>query len=107
MLQNKIHGLIIIVIVFATLSLLSGSVHTAVHNIHKNPRRYILDRLESHDVVLLGTRHKKERILHFISYLIPDLHNAGVTHILFIFQNYRRSINKNCPSRNKPPKRRI
>ncbi len=36
-------------------------------NIHKDPHSYVLQKLSSHDIVFLGTRHKKEAILRFVS----------------------------------------
>ena len=48
---------------------------------HKEPQSYILQKLSSHDIVFLGTTHKKEAILRFVAGLIPQLHKIGTTHI--------------------------
>ena len=44
---------------------------------------YVLNKLESHDIVFLGTTHQQPRILSFLSNLIHThtLHKVGVTHI--------------------------
>ncbi len=81
MLRNNIHGLPFIVILSAALTLPSGPVEAANYKILHNPKPYVLGKRQSHDLVLLETRHKREPILLFISDLIPALHNAGVTHI--------------------------
>ncbi len=81
MFRNNIHGIFRIVIVSAAFTLLSGPIEAADYTIHYNPKGYVLDKFQSHDLVLLGTRHKREPILQFISDLIPTLHDAGVSHI--------------------------
>ena len=81
MLRNKIHGLIITVLVAAAFNLQSGPIDSAYYRIHHNPKEYVPDKFQSHDLIMLGTRHKQETILKFISDLIPAMHNAGVTHI--------------------------
>lgn len=48
---------------------------------HKDPQSYVLQKLKSHDIVFLGTTHKKEPILKFIADLIPRLHDTGTTHL--------------------------
>ncbi len=48
---------------------------------HKHPQSYVIEKLKSHDIVFLGTRHKREAILKFVSGLIPRLHNTGTTHL--------------------------
>jgi len=60
-----------------------------------DPQAYLLEKLNSHEIVFLGTRHKKPPILKFISGLIPKLHNSGVTHIgLEITSGQHYKINK-------------
>jgi hypothetical protein len=81
MIRNNIHGIIIIAIVSAAFTLVSGPIDAADYKIHHNPKQYVLDKFQSHGLVLLGTRHKREPILQFISNLIPVLYDAGVTHI--------------------------
>ena len=48
---------------------------------HGDPQSYVIEKLKSHDIVFLGTRHKREAILKFVSDLIPRLHEARTTHI--------------------------
>ena len=55
--------------------------HARHLDFHKEPQSYVLQKLSSHDIVFLGTRHKREAILKFVSGLIPRLHEAGTTHI--------------------------
>jgi len=81
MIRNNIHGIIFTAIVSAALTLPSGPIYAAYYIIHHNPIEYVLNKLQSHDLVMLGTRHKREPILQFISKLIPSLYDAGVTHI--------------------------
>jgi len=81
--RNETHRAMSVIFVSVTLSLLSGTAHAADYKIHYHPEEYVLGKFETHAVVLLGTRHKKDRILQFISDLIPNLRNAGITHIGF------------------------
>ena len=48
---------------------------------HKHPQSYVIEKLKSHDIVFLGTTHKKEAILKFVADLIPHLHEIGTTHL--------------------------
>ena len=48
---------------------------------HQDPQIYALDKLVTHNIVFLGTRHRQPPNLKFIADLIPKLHNSGVTHI--------------------------
>ncbi len=48
---------------------------------HKHPQSYVIERLKSHDIVFLGTTHKREAILKFVADLIPRLYEAGITHL--------------------------
>jgi len=50
-------------------------------NIQKDPQSYVLEKLKSHDMVFLGTTHRRQPILKFLSDLIPYLHEAEVTHL--------------------------
>lgn len=62
--------------------LIISKVADAEHsNIHKDPQSYVLQKLKTHDIVFLGTRHKKETVLKFVSDLIPHLHKTGTTHL--------------------------
>lgn len=49
--------------------------------LHKNPRSYVLQKLKRHDIVFLGTTHRKQAILNFVSDLIPHLNEFGITHL--------------------------
>ncbi len=49
--------------------------------LQRNPQSYVINKLKSHDIVFLGTRHTRPPMLNFISDLIPKLHEPGVTHI--------------------------
>lgn len=42
---------------------------------------FILEKLKTHDIVFLGTTHKKPAILQLLSEIIPLLHGTGVTHV--------------------------
>ena len=42
---------------------------------------YVLEKLKSHNIVFLGTIHRRQPILKFLSDLIPYLHEAQVTHL--------------------------
>ncbi len=46
-----------------------------------SPQDYILNRLTDHDIVFLGTTHRKPQILEAIARLLPYLSEAGVTHV--------------------------
>jgi hypothetical protein len=50
-------------------------------DIQKGPQLYVLDQLRSNDIVFLGTTHRRQPILKFLSDLIPALHEAQVTHL--------------------------
>jgi uncharacterized iron-regulated protein len=49
--------------------------------VYSDAQSYILEKLKTHDIVLLGTTHKKPAILQFLSELIPVLYEADITHI--------------------------
>lgn len=51
------------------------------HNHLLDPYSYVLEKSKIHDVVLLGTKHRQEGILDFISEMLPGLHDAGVSHL--------------------------
>ncbi len=51
------------------------------YNLHHNPKSSVFDKLKTHDIVLLGTRHKQPHILEVFSELITVLHNSEITHI--------------------------
>jgi len=49
--------------------------------IYRDAVSYVLDKCKSHDVVLLGSKHKKPEIMSFISQLLPRLRGVDVSHI--------------------------
>lgn len=49
--------------------------------IKQHPVQYIIEKLKSHDVVLLGVNHKEQTIQKFLSGLVVHLLEAGVTHL--------------------------
>ena len=70
----------LLLLIFSVLVI--SKVADAEHfNIHKDPHSYVLQKLSSNDIVFLGTRHKKETILKFVSDLIPQLNETGTTHL--------------------------
>jgi hypothetical protein len=42
---------------------------------------YILEKLRSHQIVLMGTIHQKPQILELAAQLLPQIETAGVTHL--------------------------
>jgi hypothetical protein len=50
---------------------------------HPNPdiQAYVLQKLSDHDIVFIGTTHRKPPILDLMAELIPQLHSVGVTHL--------------------------
>lgn len=54
---------------------------SAEYDLNKDPQSYVLNKLKTHDIVFLGTRHQQPVILSFISELIPALNKSKVTHI--------------------------
>jgi len=64
------------------LSSITASVAHAEHPpIHTNPHAYVLQKLQSNDIVFLGATHKRKPLLEFISELLPLLPEKGVTHL--------------------------
>jgi hypothetical protein len=61
--------------------IISQSANAAENNQNHDPHSYVHHKLKIHDIVFLGTRHKQQPILGFISDLIPKLKESGVTHI--------------------------
>jgi serine/threonine protein kinase len=65
------------------------------YNLNHNPQSYVIEKLKSHDIVLLGTRHKQPAILNFISEIITVLHDSRVTYIgLEIESDQQHKIDK-------------
>ena len=72
----EIIGLIILLFfVFITIG------YGSDYHSYADVQSFILEKLKTHDIVFLGTTHKKPAILHFLSELLPVLHGAGVTHV--------------------------
>lgn len=70
----------LLLLIFSVLVI--SKVADAEHfDIHKDPHSYVLQKLSSNDIVFLGTRHKKEAIVKFVSDLIPQLNETGTTHL--------------------------
>ena len=62
-------------------------------DIRRDPQLYVLDQLRSNDIVFLGTTHRRQPILKFLSDLIPALHEAEVTHLgLEVCSNQQHKI---------------
>jgi hypothetical protein len=68
-------------ILLAALVVIPQNSQATEYNLHHNPQSYVLNKLKSHDIVFLGTRHKQPPILNFVSELITVLQDSGVTHI--------------------------
>jgi uncharacterized iron-regulated protein len=47
----------------------------------RSPYAYIAEKVNAHDVILLGTTHQQPAILNFIADLLPQLTVLGVTHV--------------------------
>ena len=56
-------------------------VNGSDYGVNTNVQSFIINKLKTHHIVFLGTTHRKPAILQFLSELIPELHDAGVTHI--------------------------
>lgn len=68
-------------ILLAGLVLIPPNSEATDYNLNHNPQAYVLNKLKTHDIVFLGTRHKQPPILNFIADLITALHDSGVTHV--------------------------
>jgi hypothetical protein len=73
----KTQLILLLVVIFPTVQ----KALTTDYNLHRNPKLYVLNKLKTHDIVFLGTRHKQPAILNFISELITALQDSSVTHI--------------------------
>lgn len=76
---SRCHPLLLLLIV--PILVISKIGYAGRFGIQKDPQSYVLEKVKSHDIVFLGTIHKKEPILKFLSDLIPCLHESGVTHL--------------------------
>ena len=76
---NKRFEIFLFIIPFYLIctSIVSGSEY----EINTNAQSYIIEKLQTHNIVFLGTTPIKPPVLQFMSGLIPVLHEAGVTHI--------------------------
>jgi hypothetical protein len=80
----------ILSIIFITSSSLSTDFP-----INHNPQSHVLKKLKSNNIVFLGTRHKQPPVLKFISKILTELHDSGVTHIgLEIESDQQENIDK-------------
>jgi hypothetical protein len=68
-------------ILLAVLIVIPQKSGATDYHFNHNPQPYVIEKLKSHDIVFLGTRHKQPPILKFIADLILRLHDYGVTHI--------------------------
>jgi len=64
-----------------TILFISKVVDARGLEFHKHPQSYVIEKLKSHDIVFLGTTHKKEPVLKFIADLIPRLTETCTTHL--------------------------
>ena len=55
---------------------------------YRSPEEYVVSCFDSHDVVLLGERHRLKHDVALVRALIPRLHEAGVYHLGIEFANY-------------------
>ena len=84
-----------IMLVAALLLLLSTTAFALEPEIQSDPRSYVIEKLESNDIVFLGMTHRKPKLLEFVAGLIPYLQKAGVTHIgLEIPSDQQRAIDR-------------
>ncbi len=72
--------LLLISLIFLIL-FISKAVDASGFELHKHPQSYVLQKLKSHDIIFLGTTHKKEPILKFAAGLIPQLYETGTTYL--------------------------
>ena len=87
--------LTIILVMFSPTGSGGTILHASDYNITGDPQAYILDKFQTHNLVMLGTRHKRQSILELISSLIPNLHGYGVTHLgLEICSDQQAEIDK-------------
>jgi len=77
--MNKRFEIFLFIIPFYLIC--TSIVNGSDYGVNTNAQSYILEKLKTHHIVLLGTTHKKPAILKFLSELIPALHDIGVTHI--------------------------
>ncbi len=68
-------------LLIAIFIILPQNSQTDDYNLNYHPHSYVLKKLKTHNIVLLGTRHKQPAIINFISEIITVLHDSGVTHI--------------------------
>jgi hypothetical protein len=84
--MNRYHPFILLSLtIILVMIFLFGSddtfLHASDYTINRNPQAYILDKFQTLNLVLLGTRHKRQSVLELISGLIPNLRDAGGTHL--------------------------
>lgn len=60
-----------------------------------NAQPYVLDKLRTHQIVLMGTIHQKPQILDLTARLLPQLTSAGATHLaLEVSSDQQRNIDR-------------
>ena len=81
--QNNQYVLVRLSILIILYAFVSPDVVLYAENytVNGDSQAYILEKFKSHNLLMLGTRHKRQPILKLISNLIPNLYDAGVTHI--------------------------
>jgi hypothetical protein len=88
-------GLYCLLILIIPVHLIAKVYYADGYRINKDRQSYILEKLKSHDIVFLGTTHRKQPILQFLSDFIPNLHEAQVTHLgLEICSDQQETIDK-------------
>ncbi|MBT8350580.1 MAG: hypothetical protein KJO26_05010 [Deltaproteobacteria bacterium] len=77
--MNKRLIIFLSIILFCLIGI--PNVYGVDYNVNTDARSFIFEKLKTHHIVFLGTTQKKPAMLKFLSELIPELHDAGVTHI--------------------------
>jgi hypothetical protein len=85
--MNRYHTFILVSpAILLVMLMISGSGGTLLYagnyNISNDRQAYIFDKFQDHNhLIMLGSRHKRQPILELISGLVPNLRDAGVTHL--------------------------
>ena len=78
---NRSLCLYLFLLIFIQIFIIPKVCYAGGFETQQDPRSYVLEKLKSHNIVFLGTIHRRQPILKFLSDLIPYLHEAHVTHI--------------------------
>jgi len=81
MLWDKKYALILAVIVSSIPHLFNKSSEAKDYIPNHDPAGYIIEKFQSHEILFIGTRHKRQPILKLLSDLIFRLHDAGISYI--------------------------